>query len=423
MNKYAFQITNLYKPPFYIVLICISLLLSFCLVYAGMATTPDSWTYIDGAYNLSNGLGYNYICNHAKIVAFQPLYSFYMSLFMTLNTSHGLSILISNAILLLLTVLIFVYIKNQNQKSENTFVAKLLLLTFIIYLSRNYLFILSENLFYPAFFISLYLLNNLKQKIRIDHFCYIIVIDIFMISTRNSAIIFCISSCIFIYMSSYKSTLHRLFLILIKLAIAYLAFKLSKYLYGAVNSHPMEFGNARYHWYEYLIQSIGDIASPLISSNFLIRTYYLHILSFTVIIILLYFLKFKISTQMILFIVISYTLLFIVINMVDIFDPLNGRYLAFIYLVLFAFSDVSVRKRSKLITIAVSLSFCLSCFSTCYLYLSNAGLVNKKQIGFRAIKGNHYILVEPEHQLQNDPNEIIRAGKHYVISPCYSWTK
>src|SRR5262245_48546051 len=76
---------------------------------AGIGLEPDGWASWQGAVSINDGLGYRYFSGN-EIVAWPPLYSFYLAAWISLLGPTGLGLIIANGVLITAQSMVWVWL-------------------------------------------------------------------------------------------------------------------------------------------------------------------------------------------------------------------------------------------------------------------------------------------------------------------------
>lgn len=345
--------------------------MTYFILLDGINMSPDSWAYWQGSVSLVEGQGYRLFTGQL-IVSWPPLYSAYLAVWQLALGVSGEAIIIANVALVPIAVLGWIRLFGSTATmdlvgltSTMRWLGFLGISGFItLYLPYHMSWLLSENLrnaLLPFFLAATYEVWS-EDDYSTKKALTAAVVGALLLLTHNSAVVFVIASCVLLLTSKSTASAKVRHVAIIG-AGSVLPWVLVRLTLGQNASHPIGWGVAAFSPTEYAAQAFSSlvwlVGPPHLRLNLFLFVFLMAILisSFLPKRAQAWFGADPLSSGKIRFLfiwcVFSVGGLYLLFNLTWIHDPLAGRFLSFLPLVLVpAGMLLALRHRMRAIPLA-----------------------------------------------------------------------
>jgi hypothetical protein len=232
----------------------------------GMWVTPDGWAYWQGAISLSEGRGYSYFSGH-PILAWPPLYSFYLAIWTGLFGPSALSVSIATGVLVAAqsAAWLALALKLAPADARKRPLAIALAALFIVaFLALNQRQLLAHSLLYLFLPVQVMLTQTIiaSERPRLRDIAWLGAASALAALSHNIGLAFTLVICATIIAMSKHRVATAMPVLLVALAASGF-WSLSRTLFGQAASHAIGPGQAADTPLSYLVQGIAGCADLL----------------------------------------------------------------------------------------------------------------------------------------------------------------
>jgi hypothetical protein len=408
-----------------------------CSLYAiqllfSQGLSPDSYAYLDGAKNLLVHGCFCYDANGLPISLYAPLYSVFLSGVMGVMGIHAFPVLFVNTVLYVLAVLMVLWKRRlaEMKPLEAVLFAFIVSHTMFGYMNN----VLSESLFIPLLILWLVLQTSTSFRSEPMNLLAILLLEMSLVSVRYASILLIFawySSDVLTRLLSGEKPLQmltrsRLLRYAVPLAVLAFFMWLRKAVTGSGMQHRFAMGSGKFTLFENLTQFLSDFGTfftgPALSFQLQTRGLLpLVSLCFLTVFLLLY--RVRLGIRLVLFIAISLLLNIFVLWSVRVEDGLNGRYLAWMYIVLFLFAGLERRRPDRALARRALVALTVALLVVNDLYFMYRHTQQSFDTGFdnRIAYYDRFKVGYVKSDTVSNPRYVFEEGKRYLISPCYPW--
>jgi len=181
---------------YYLVAACLSLLLFVGLHFQGIPIIPecgDGWAYWQGAISISTGSGYRDFSG-SPILFWPPAYSAYLAAWTVLFGSTAIAMVLGNALLVIVQTLLWCHLFLSSASRSSRFAKAFIAVYIGLFVSLNHPSLYAHNLLdtiLPGLLISVRMLISAKDsRASITWVGVVTILGTFCLLTHNSAIVF-----------------------------------------------------------------------------------------------------------------------------------------------------------------------------------------------------------------------------------------
>jgi len=250
-------------------------LLAFAALHGkGIGMIQDGWAAWQGAVSIAQGHGYTYFTGN-PIVAWPPLYSTWLALGTLLCGPTGLSLVLSNGLLIVLQAWAWMRLVLRLARDTDirlSLVPQLLLAAFLgLFLAVNQMQVFSHVLVYlflPLYLGALWSCLD-REALRPVDLMLPVVLGTALVLTHNTAVVFVGMAAIMLALRAHgqPNLFVQLLMIAVPTVLPFVAWDLLRLVLNQTGSHHVGLGAGKYGPLDYLLQLIGGPAALLVSDR------------------------------------------------------------------------------------------------------------------------------------------------------------
>jgi len=239
ISTLSLLLDKIFKNPYlkFLFVFLISLTILF-----GMFITPDGFSYMEAANNISRGNGFVVNCNLGSAIGWQPFYSYLMIPFFYLLGYTTLSLIIYNILLFVIAFYVYDRLLSNAIKTLHPFIK---FISIVIALFPFYTILLSESLLLILLGLYVIVIFFYKGNTVLKYF-YLIILIFSIFSTKNSALLIIVPIHLSQIVFRRKNLLLNNLNHLVSLFVILLIFATTKIIFGTTESHTFALGKGTY---------------------------------------------------------------------------------------------------------------------------------------------------------------------------------